>query len=232
MFLKVRKLVPAHRSRLLRFAATLRERTARDPTLQDPLGLVERKLGTEAEGGCKEGSTSAAGAGRERKCGDPYHQFLRKGLGSPTQGRLDFRRIHFHTDSQEVRPQSKDRTENNLSISVRVDQIPEKSKTEMMLLKLSQPPTTGVLALDMYSIGAQLVKLLALQVQNLSSVPSTHRKGSGLATRSYNPITEELEAGGLLGLPGQLPSLVSKLQANIRLSKNKVAGRPAGRMVL
>lgn len=110
--------------------------------------------------------------------------------------------------------------------------MPEKSKTEMMLLKHSQPPTPGVLSLDMYSIGARLVKSLALQVQNLSSVPSTHRRGSGLTMCSYNPITKELEAGGLLGLPGQLPSLVSKLQANITLSKNKVAGRPAGRTVL
>lgn len=85
MFLKVRKLVPAHRSRLLRFAAGLRERTAREPTLQDHLGLVGRKWGTEAEGGCKEGSTSAAGATQEERgsVGTHITNFSEKDWGVP-----------------------------------------------------------------------------------------------------------------------------------------------------
>lgn len=54
MFLKARKLVPTHHRLLLRSVASLRERTARDRTLQDPLGLV-RNVGL----GLKEGVRKA-----------------------------------------------------------------------------------------------------------------------------------------------------------------------------
>lgn len=86
MFLKARKLVPTHHSLLLRLVAGLRERTARDTTLQGPLGLVERKREAKAERGCKEGFMLAAAATQgQRGSGGPYHHFSEKEWGVPNR---------------------------------------------------------------------------------------------------------------------------------------------------